>query len=68
MCLGILEAFEIYSNLPYRIAMIITITQIIKESERHTPFYFFLFLLPYTHMLVIFHIHKLKLFARELDL
>jgi len=41
MCLGILKAFEIYSNLPYRTAMIIAISQIINESEGHTPLYFF---------------------------
>lgn len=41
MNVGILKALEIYSNLPYRIAMIITITQVINKSEGYTPFYLF---------------------------
>ena len=53
------QSFEIYSNPPYRIVVVIIITQIISESEGHTIL-LSLFLLFYTHMLVILHVYKLR--------
>ena len=36
------QSFEIYSNPPYRIVVVIIITQIISESEGHTILLFFI--------------------------